>query len=65
MNGQHGLINKSWILKEEKDMNKYDFRSAVVDECGDVVAWVDEIGNTKAWELIDNHPEWNIVCIDK
>ena len=43
----------------------YGFRTAVVDECGDVVAWVDEIGNMEAWELIDSHPEWNFACIDK
>ena len=39
-----------------------EVRLAVVDECGDVVVWCDEVTEEEAQELVDNHPEWYYRC---
>lgn len=41
----------------------YNYRSAVVDECGCVIAWVDEVGESEAQRMVDNHEEWRIACV--
>ena len=40
-----------------------EYVSAVVDECGDVLYYVYEIGWHKAQELVGSHPEWSIRTI--
>jgi len=41
-----------------------EYRTALVDELGDIVAWISDIGRMKAMELLDEHPEWSIKCIE-
>lgn len=41
-----------------------EYRTAIVDECGDIIAWVSDIGHMRAMELLDEHPEWHIKCIE-
>lgn len=41
-----------------------EYRTAIIDECGDIVAWVSDIGNMRAMELLDEHPEWTTRCIE-
>ena len=44
-----------------------EFRSAIVDECGTIVWYCDEvIGGDKAiQEFLDTHPEWSIKYIEQ
>lgn len=37
---------------------------AVVDECGDVVAWVSDVGEEEAEKMIQEHEEWYYKCFD-
>ncbi len=40
-----------------------EFKSAIVDECGDVVYWCENLTDNKIDEILVNHPEWRIACI--
>lgn len=40
-----------------------EYRSAIVDECGDVVMWCDEMSQDEIQEILDQHPEWRERCI--
>lgn len=53
-------------------MNDYmggiiEFRSAIVDECGTIVYWCDEVinGNEAIQEILAEHPEWSIRSIEQ
>lgn len=41
-----------------------EVRLAIVDECGDIVAWCDKMSDEESQELVDTHPEWYYKCID-
>lgn len=43
----------------------YDFKVAVIDGKENIVAWVDDIGDAKAWELVETHLDYNFACFDK
>lgn len=40
-----------------------EYKTAVVDECGTVLYWVEEIGRYEAEQLVKDHPEWSIKAI--
>ena len=40
-----------------------EFKSAIVDECGFIVRWCENLSNIEINEILTNHPEWNITCI--
>lgn len=44
---------------------EYDFRVAIVDKNYNVVYWVDEIGDEKAWEYIFDNEDYNFACFNK
>lgn len=47
--------------KGEIDM---EYRSAIIDECGYVMFWCDELQDEEQIEcILESHPEWNRVCI--
>ena len=39
------------------------YRSAIVDECEDIICWCDEITDIQKQEMLEEHPEWHISCI--
>lgn len=39
-----------------------EYRSAIVDECGSVVYWCDELIKNEVNKILVNHPEWYISC---
>lgn len=41
-----------------------EFKSAIVDECGDVVYWCENLTDNEIDEILVNHPEWCIACIE-
>lgn len=40
-----------------------EYKSVVVDECGAVLYFVEEIGRYEAEQLLKDHPEWSIRTI--
>mgnify|MGYP007038281378 CR=1 FL=1 len=40
-----------------------EYRSAIVDECGDIVYWCDESTREEIDECLAQHPEWRERCI--
>ena len=41
-----------------------EYRSAIVDECGWVVFWCDELQDEDQIEcILEGHPEWSRKCI--
>lgn len=40
-----------------------EYRSAIVDECGDVVYWCDELTDEEVDDILDSHEEWSRKCI--
>ncbi len=42
-----------------------EFRTAIVDECGCVIFWCDELqGNDQIECILDGHPEWSVETIE-
>ena len=41
-----------------------EFRSAIVDECGDVMYWLNELSKSEIAEILANHPEWKKKCVE-
>ena len=37
-----------------------NFRMAIVDECGDVVYWMDELTKDETLQALEDHPEWQM-----
>jgi len=40
-----------------------EFKSAIVDECGDVVYWCEELSSDEIETILANHPEWRTRCV--
>lgn len=41
-----------------------EYRSAIVDECGTFVAWCCELSEDEQKQILDNHPEYFIRCLE-
>lgn len=41
-----------------------EFRSAIVDECGYVVYWCNELSENKIYEILEEHQEWRLACVE-
>lgn len=41
-----------------------EYRTAIVDECGDIIAWCSDLSEYKIMDMLDEHPEWRRVCIE-
>lgn len=39
------------------------YRSAIVNELGEVVAWVSDLTQAEQDEILEDHPEYGITCI--
>ena len=37
-----------------------NFRMAIVDECGEVVYWMDELTSEETAQALEDHPEWQM-----
>lgn len=40
-----------------------EYRSAIVDELGNLVAWCCELSESEKERILDDHPEYTISCI--
>lgn len=40
-----------------------EYRSAIVDELGYLVAWVCELSDSECDRILNEHPEYTITCI--
>lgn len=41
-----------------------EYRSAIVDELGCLVAWVSETDADDVERILDDHPEYSITCLE-
>lgn len=41
-----------------------EYRSAIVDEMGDVVCWCSDMSRDEQMDILDAHPEYSIRCIE-
>lgn len=41
-----------------------EYRSAIVDECGYLVAWCSELSRERVSTILEEHPEYTISCIE-
>lgn len=41
-----------------------EFRTAIVDELGDVVCWCEDLTEDNIEEILDTHPEWSRRCVN-
>lgn len=41
-----------------------EFRRAIVDECGSIVFWCDELEDGDTVEILELHPEWSTKCFE-
>lgn len=41
-----------------------EFRSAIVDELGEVMYWCDELTENEIREILKNHTEWKKKCVE-
>lgn len=41
-----------------------EYRTAIVDECGSVVCWCDDLTKNEVNKILANHPEWHIRCVE-
>jgi hypothetical protein len=39
------------------------YRSAILDECLSVRYWCDELTQAQIDEILENHPEWRVMCV--
>lgn len=36
------------------------YKMAIVDECGEVMAWMTDLTKEETLEMLDEHPEWQM-----
>ena len=41
-----------------------EFRSAIVNECGEFVCWCNELSERDVQAVLEEHPEWKKKCIE-
>ena len=41
-----------------------EFRSAIVDELGEVMYWLSDLTKAEIDEIMSNHEEWMIKCVN-
>jgi hypothetical protein len=41
-----------------------EYKSAIVDECGDIVYWCENLTENEIREILANHIEWRRTCIE-
>lgn len=41
-----------------------EFRSAIVDELGEVMYWCSELSKKEIKDILDTHPEWRKECVE-
>lgn len=41
-----------------------EFKSAIVDECGDVVYWCEELSEDEIEIILTDYPEFRIRCVE-
>lgn len=40
-----------------------EYKSAIIDELGEIVAWCNEFTESEIEEILENHTEYSIRCI--
>lgn len=41
-----------------------EFRTAIVDELGEVMYWCDELPQNEIESILENHTEWKKKCVE-
>lgn len=41
-----------------------EFKSAIVDELGNIVCWCENLSDEEIEEILTNHIEWRKTCIE-
>lgn len=41
-----------------------EVRRAIVDECGSIVFWCDELEDGDTEDILELHPEWSTKCFE-
>lgn len=54
------LSLKLWVRKEIE----MEFRTAIVDELGDIIYWRDELQQDEIYDILASHPEWCMKAIE-
>lgn len=57
-----GVNSKNYLKKGFKIMLK--FKSAIVNELSAIVYWCENLTDNEIDEILVNHPEWRIACIE-
>lgn len=39
------------------------YRRVIVDECGEIMAYVSDLTMAEVNEILKDHPEWQITCL--
>lgn len=37
-----------------------NYKMAIVDECGEVMAWMSELTKDETLQMLEEHPEWKM-----
>ena len=37
-----------------------NYKMAIVDECGEVMAWMSDLTSTETEKMLNEHPEWQM-----
>lgn len=40
-----------------------EYRTAIVDECGDIIAWCDNLSHEERNQILEENPEWSVQCV--
>lgn len=57
-----GVNSKNYLKKEFKIM--LEFKTAIVNELGEIIQWCEDLTDNEIDEILVNHPEWRIACIE-
>jgi hypothetical protein len=52
------------ILLKKRFKIMLEFKSAIVDECGCVVYWCENLTDNEIDEILTKYPEYRIACIE-
>nr|DAK66162.1 MAG TPA: hypothetical protein [Caudoviricetes sp.] len=57
-----GVNSKNYLKKGFKIM--LEFKTAIVNELGEIIQWCEDLTDNEIDEILVNHPEWRIACIE-
>ena len=57
-----GVNSKNYLKKGFKIM--LELKTAIVNELGEIIQWCEDLTDNEIDEILVNHPEWRIACIE-